>query len=266
MARARRRGRRRRARATAALGNFLRDGGVSAFSSGARAVADDMGEDASEESTRGEGIMEEDDRGRERAEGRGDGDQSSITGGSASGARRAWTPLEYISEHFEVRCIDEQQAKVTPVNQDGHGYALRGYSARRVSEYGVRSGSKQSSYDRDEERDEQVLNMIATSRGVRPATLKELRFHSKSPQQGDVEFIHLERQQSHSLGRDVPRRRLVWTKALHKRFAKAVDILGLHTAVPKAIMELMQVPGLTRENIASHLQKYRTQMRDAVQQ
>jgi len=242
---------------------------VGALASGARAVADDMddmGEDASEEWTRGEGGIEEGDRGRERAEGRGEGDQSPTTGGSASGARRAWTPLEYISEHFEVRCIDEQQAKVTPVNQDGRGYALRGYSARRVSEYGVRSGTKRSSYDRDEERDEQVLNMIATSRGVRPATLKELRFHSKSPQQGDVEFIHLERQQSHSLGRDIPRRRLVWTNALHRRFAKAVDTLGLHTAVPKAIMELMQVPGLTRENIASHLQKYRTQMRDVAQQ
>ena len=239
------------------------------FPAGARAVADEMdemGEDASEESTRGELAIEDGDRGRARAEGCGEGDQSSITDGSASGARREWTPLEYISEHFEVRCIDEQQTKLTPVNQDGHGYAIRGYSARRVSEHGVQSGSKRLSYDRDEERDEQVLNMIATSRGVRPATSKELRFHSTSLQQDDVEFIHLERQQSHSLGREVPRRRMVWTNALHKRFAKAVDTLGLHTAVPKAIMELMQVPGLTRENIASHLQKYRTQMRDAVQQ
>jgi len=250
------------------VGEFVRECGC-IFSAGARAVADEMdemGEGASEESTMGEGTIEDGDRGRERVEGRGGGEQSSITGESASDdARREWTPLEYISEVFEVRCIDEKQAKVTPVNQDGHGYTIRGYSARQVSEYGVQSGSKRLSYNRDEERDEQVLNMIATSRGVRPAKLKDLSLHSKSSQQDDVEVIHLERQQSHSLGREVPRRRLVWTKALHKRFAKAVDTLGLDSAVPKAIMELMQVPGLTRENIASHLQKYRTQMRDAVQ-
>ncbi|PHT32141.1 putative sugar phosphate/phosphate translocator [Capsicum baccatum] len=32
-------------------------------------------------------------------------------------------------------------------------------------------------------------------------------------------------------------------------------------AVPKKILELMNVPGLTRENIASHLQKYRLYLR-----
>jgi SHAQKYF class myb-like DNA-binding protein len=53
------------------------------------------------------------------------------------------------------------------------------------------------------------------------------------------------------------RSRLVWTPALHARFVDAVQKLGEKTAVPKAIMKLMNVEGLTRENIASHLQKYR---------
>ena len=37
----------------------------------------------------------------------------------------------------------------------------------------------------------------------------------------------------------------------------AVNHLGLDAAVPKTIMQMMKVEGLTRENVASHLQKYR---------
>ncbi|CAH9115662.1 unnamed protein product [Cuscuta epithymum] len=53
------------------------------------------------------------------------------------------------------------------------------------------------------------------------------------------------------------RQRLVWTPQLHKRFLDVVGHLGISKAVPKTIMELMNVEGLTRENVASHLQKYR---------
>jgi SHAQKYF class myb-like DNA-binding protein len=53
------------------------------------------------------------------------------------------------------------------------------------------------------------------------------------------------------------RRRLVWTPDLHNRFIKAVKEIGIDTAVPKAILQHMGVHGLTRENVASHLQKYR---------
>ncbi|XP_060177247.1 transcription factor MYBC1-like [Lycium barbarum] len=63
-------------------------------------------------------------------------------------------------------------------------------------------------------------------------------------------------------GTDEPARtpkrpRLVWTPQLHKRFVDAVAHLGIKNAVPKTIMQLMSVDGLTRENVASHLQKYR---------
>ncbi|KAI5001469.1 hypothetical protein ZWY2020_026119 [Hordeum vulgare] len=53
------------------------------------------------------------------------------------------------------------------------------------------------------------------------------------------------------------RARLVWTPQLHKRFVEVVAHLGIKSAVPKTIMQLMNVEGLTRENVASHLQKYR---------
>ncbi|KAF8115219.1 hypothetical protein N665_0029s0062 [Sinapis alba] len=57
--------------------------------------------------------------------------------------------------------------------------------------------------------------------------------------------------------RTLKRPRLVWTPQLHKRFVDAVANLGIKNAVPKTIMQLMSVDGLTRENVASHLQKYR---------
>ncbi|CAG9467081.1 unnamed protein product [Pedinophyceae sp. YPF-701] len=57
--------------------------------------------------------------------------------------------------------------------------------------------------------------------------------------------------------RAVKRTRLVWTPELHNRFVAAVNQLGIDNAVPKAILQVMNVDGLTRENVASHLQKYR---------
>ncbi|XP_073220940.1 two-component response regulator ARR1-like isoform X2 [Cicer arietinum] len=55
--------------------------------------------------------------------------------------------------------------------------------------------------------------------------------------------------------------RVVWSVELHQQFMAAVNQLGLDKAVPKKIMEMMNVPGLTRENVASHLQKYRLYLR-----
>ncbi|XP_058109554.1 transcription factor PCL1-like [Magnolia sinica] len=57
--------------------------------------------------------------------------------------------------------------------------------------------------------------------------------------------------------RTLKRPRLVWTPQLHKRFVDVVAHLGIKSAVPKTIMNMMNVEGLTRENVASHLQKYR---------
>lgn len=53
--------------------------------------------------------------------------------------------------------------------------------------------------------------------------------------------------------------RVVWTVDLHQKFVKAVNQLGIDSDKigPKKILDLMNVPWLTRENVASHLQKYR---------
>ncbi|KAL1832580.1 two-component response regulator ARR2 isoform X2 [Daucus carota subsp. sativus] len=55
--------------------------------------------------------------------------------------------------------------------------------------------------------------------------------------------------------------RVVWSVDLHKQFVAAVNQLGIDKAFPKKILELMNVPGITRENVASHLQKYRIYLR-----
>lgn len=54
-----------------------------------------------------------------------------------------------------------------------------------------------------------------------------------------------------------PRVRVHWSSEMHGQFVGAVNRLGIDKAVPKKILELMDVEGLTRENVASHLQKYR---------
>ena len=60
------------------------------------------------------------------------------------------------------------------------------------------------------------------------------------------------------------RTRLIWTEELHKIFLKSVDRCGgIDHALPKAIMKDMKVDGLTRENVSSHLQKYRLRLKKA---
>ncbi|KAL6963845.1 hypothetical protein U1Q18_034851 [Sarracenia purpurea var. burkii] len=54
------------------------------------------------------------------------------------------------------------------------------------------------------------------------------------------------------------KQRIVWANWMHKKFLEAIEQLGgPDMAFPKKILEVMDVPGLTRESVASHLQKYR---------
>jgi SHAQKYF class myb-like DNA-binding protein len=49
---------------------------------------------------------------------------------------------------------------------------------------------------------------------------------------------------------------IIWNGELHERFTRCVEELGEH-AVPSVIVKMMNVPGLTREHVASHLQKFK---------
>ncbi|CAI9296808.1 unnamed protein product [Lactuca saligna] len=52
------------------------------------------------------------------------------------------------------------------------------------------------------------------------------------------------------------KKRISWTSVHHKKFAEATNTLGKQKADPSAILEVMNVSGLTRSQIASHLKKY----------
>nr|GMC61956.1 two-component response regulator ARR14-like [Ipomoea batatas] len=57
------------------------------------------------------------------------------------------------------------------------------------------------------------------------------------------------------------KKKLVWTPTLHYKFLDAITIIGLNNAAPKKILDVMDVPGITRDHVASHLQKYRMLLR-----
>ncbi|KAG6492546.1 hypothetical protein ZIOFF_047509 [Zingiber officinale] len=50
------------------------------------------------------------------------------------------------------------------------------------------------------------------------------------------------------------KQRLAWSLELHKKFVNAVNLIGIDRAVPKRILDVINVPGLTRAMVASHLQ------------
>lgn len=58
------------------------------------------------------------------------------------------------------------------------------------------------------------------------------------------------------------KQRRCWSQELHRRFLHALQQLGgSHVATPKQIRDLMQVDGLTNDEVKSHLQKYRLHTR-----
>ncbi|XP_050206298.1 two-component response regulator ARR11 [Mercurialis annua] len=70
----------------------------------------------------------------------------------------------------------------------------------------------------------------------------------------DIENKHDDKEGENS---STKKARVVWSVDLHQKFVKAVNLIGFDKVGPKKILDLMNVPWLTRENVASHLQKYR---------
>jgi SHAQKYF class myb-like DNA-binding protein len=55
--------------------------------------------------------------------------------------------------------------------------------------------------------------------------------------------------------------RVVWDALLHLRFMEACMALGVDIVTPKALLQALDEAWLSRENVASHLQKYRLALR-----
>ncbi|XP_010415439.1 PREDICTED: putative two-component response regulator-like APRR6 [Camelina sativa] len=58
----------------------------------------------------------------------------------------------------------------------------------------------------------------------------------------------------------VGRRQSLWTNERHMKFLAAISILGEKEFRPKSILKIMNDPNLTHRQVASHLQKYKTQI------
>ncbi|XP_054809470.1 two-component response regulator-like APRR2 isoform X2 [Prosopis cineraria] len=104
--------------------------------------------------------------------------------------------------------------------------------------------------------DENLANDSKSEKAASPPThdgvLSNIEGDTVSPNKAGV----------HSNSRQIRTKKKVdWTPQLHKKFVKAVEQLGVDQAIPSRILELMNVEGLTRHNVASHLQKYRMQRR-----
>ncbi|PON73765.1 Two-component response regulator [Parasponia andersonii] len=54
--------------------------------------------------------------------------------------------------------------------------------------------------------------------------------------------------------------RVVWDPSLHHKFTTAISVLGDKKAQPKTIQQEMNVPHITTRQVASHLQKYKSEV------
>ncbi|XP_039061286.1 transcription factor HHO5-like isoform X1 [Hibiscus syriacus] len=84
-------------------------------------------------------------------------------------------------------------------------------------------------------------------------------------QQNQIKFqtkSHNRHEEQQNQQQNSRKQRRCWSPELHRRFVEALQQLGgSQVATPKQIRELMQVEGLTNDEVKSHLQKYRLHIR-----
>eukprot|EP01102_Stenamoeba_stenopodia_P011935 TRINITY_DN3704_c0_g1_i1.p1 TRINITY_DN3704_c0_g1~~TRINITY_DN3704_c0_g1_i1.p1 ORF type:complete len:226 (-),score=50.68 TRINITY_DN3704_c0_g1_i1:161-838(-) len=109
--------------------------------------------------------------------------------------------------------------------------------------------------------EQKELSMTATSVIPPPApasAANQALSKQKKPRRTPTNKIaELPKQSRLTITRRTKRNKLVWTQTLQQRFLFALDILGTFDATPSDVLHIMNVEGLTRGNISSHLQKYR---------
>ncbi|ESW21803.1 hypothetical protein PHAVU_005G100700 [Phaseolus vulgaris] len=99
-----------------------------------------------------------------------------------------------------------------------------------------------------------------SSRGEETGNKSDESTHSVGVNPSPKESEKGRKSSSHSRNNQQGKRKVKvdWTPELHRRFVQAVEQLGVDKAVPSRILEIMGIDCLTRHNIASHLQKYRS--------
>ncbi|KAK7400836.1 hypothetical protein VNO78_12143 [Psophocarpus tetragonolobus] len=115
-----------------------------------------------------------------------------------------------------------------------------------------------------EEKDESVMNRLSL---LTPSSVKE-RCGSRGSRSSSNRAVSSSPPtvqpslRASSLQQTARKQRRCWSPELHRRFVNALQKLGgSQAATPKQIRELMQVDGLTNDEVKSHLQKYRLHTR-----
>lgn len=100
------------------------------------------------------------------------------------------------------------------------------------------------------------INNLREESGSRGGFRRAVSSLSPIPQSSLTNGLQLPHQQTSR------KQRRCWSPELHRRFVNALQQLGgSQVATPKQIRELMQVDGLTNDEVKSHLQKYRLHSR-----
>ncbi|KAI4320032.1 hypothetical protein MLD38_033556 [Melastoma candidum] len=134
----------------------------------------------------------------------------------------------------------------------GHGPTAREVEAKRIAGLGGPMDMECGGETTDAEEVDSLASMaeIKERRSKRGASKRKHQKKEKGINGGQS-----------SQPNNPKRSKVVWTTTLHNLFLQALNHIGLDKAVPKNILEYMGVPGITRENVASHLQKYRIFLR-----
>ncbi|KAK7319828.1 hypothetical protein RJT34_04556 [Clitoria ternatea] len=153
-------------------------------------------------------------------------------------------------------------------NKNGGGRAFMPFSTFSCSSSSVPVTSVSLAAATKEEKEESVMNGLSllspvmkslkegcASRGSRSSTSNRAA-SSSPPTLHRATTIQQQQQQT------ARKQRRCWSPELHRRFVNALQKLGgSQAATPKQIRELMQVDGLTNDEVKSHLQKYRLHTR-----
>ncbi|PIN16239.1 hypothetical protein CDL12_11116 [Handroanthus impetiginosus] len=141
-------------------------------------------------------------------------------------------------------------------------YVLNGLSRNDVNNLWQHALEKEShklmaAYQQENAQEPSMANNVVKTNKTYSSTSDATRFNHKRKRNELAQKIEKSDQDDKEDPPVAKKPRVVWTMEMHQKFLEAIDIIGYDKAVPKKIVEVMGIPGLTRENVASHLQKFR---------
>ncbi|THU58293.1 hypothetical protein C4D60_Mb03t12660 [Musa balbisiana] len=169
-----------------------------------------------------------------------------------------------VLENLLVRCQynvlsanGERQAVMKGITHGACDYLLkpvRMQELRNIWQHVIRrrksAGVQNNNVNNEEDSQKDQVTDSESSLWVKDHNERPKKRHKDQNEENDNEENIQENETSSSQKKP----RVVWSIELHRKFVAAVNQLGIDKAVPKKILDLMNVENLTRENVASHLQ------------